>query len=731
MAKKIPVTKSRSAAKRSPADKGAPAKKVQSKVAPKPKKSATKVATVTKTKVGTVTKPSPKKEAHEPEKHRKANEVSALKRKEEVAKLAEQILKPKYLAPHGIVRARAGTGKTFTLVLGVAKMYGDKLVNENKYTWRADKDGKGQFEQELLTLWEKVEKEMAGGKLDPQTEKPPKIVPSRQQQEVWDFMALSKPRSICYVAFNASIVEEFSEKYDWLVKALDQIGVRLTFSTIHSLGNSACREYYKLRGWKAVNSYRVSDILSELWQVDLREVWRKKAETIQAIQELVALCKLTLTGLRPKDADFAEVGVLSPPTDEELADLAEHYGIVMEDREAVFRDVKLVLQRCREVARDGTGKIDFNDMIWLPVIKGLPVEKYDLLLVDEAQDLNRCQQELVLKAGRRIILVGDERQAIYGFAGADTDSIDRMEKLLSEKGGEHNGREVSRMALTVTRRCGKAIVQEANRFVEDFQAHETCPPGKVVRVSQDELEDGDKPVDGYSLGEDREQSLRPSYNLTEGDFVLCRVNAPLVRLAFKMLRAGKRVNIKGRDIGAGLKAFIKKSKAKEVGEFLDWLDRFRQEETERMKRRKHVDAEALVTLEDKCECLRTLCEGAFDLKAVYKNIDALFKGKVCPRCGKSYDEGTKVCFSCKDPPLSGEKYDKAVKLVAPAGTLCSSIHRAKGLEAKRVFILRPDLMPHPKAKSDWEKGQEANLQYVAITRAIDELIYVQKGGDNE
>jgi superfamily I DNA/RNA helicase len=91
-----------------------------------------------------------------------------------------------------------------------------------------------------------------------------------------------------------------------------------------------------------------------------------------------------------------------------------------------------------------------------------------------------------------------------------------------------------------------------------------------------------------------------------------------------------------------------------------------------------------------------------------------------------------VCYDCGD----GTKYGKE-KLVKPEGTLLSSVHRAKGLEAKRVFILRPDLMPHPKAKSAWEKGQEANLEYVAITRAIEELVYVdgsfkqkEEGGDN-
>jgi DNA helicase-2/ATP-dependent DNA helicase PcrA len=74
------------------------------------------------------------------------------------------------------------------------------------------------------------------------------------------------------------------------------------------------------------------------------------------------------------------------------------------------------------------GRIDFNDMIWLPVVNNLPGwSSIDLLLVDEGPRFQPLPAGVGLKAGKRIILVGDERQAIYGFAGADVDSIDRME----------------------------------------------------------------------------------------------------------------------------------------------------------------------------------------------------------------------------------------------------------------------------------------------------------------
>jgi superfamily I DNA/RNA helicase len=58
------------------------------------------------------------------------------------------------------------------------------------------------------------------------------------------------------------------------------------------------------------------------------------------------------------------------------------------------------------------------------------------------------------------------------------------------------------------------------------------------------------------------------------------------------------------------------------------------------------------------------------------------------------------------------------------GVVFSSVHRAKGLEAEKVFLLHPELMPHKMAKKDWEMEQERNIEYVALTRTLSELIYV-------
>jgi len=64
------------------------------------------------------------------------------------------------------------------------------------------------------------------------------------------------------------------------------------------------------------------------------------------------------------------------------------------------------------------------------------------------------------------------------------------------------------------------------------------------------------------------------------------------------------------------------------------------------------------------------------------------------------------------------------------GIVLSTVHKAKGLESNRVFIVRPDLMPLPNARS-WQYIQEKNLEYVAYTRARLELIIDRVWTDEE
>jgi len=64
------------------------------------------------------------------------------------------------------------------------------------------------------------------------------------------------------------------------------------------------------------------------------------------------------------------------------------------------------------------------------------------------------------------------------------------------------------------------------------------------------------------------------------------------------------------------------------------------------------------------------------------------------------------------------------------GIVLSTVHKIKGLEANKVFIVRPDLLPM-KSNKPWQHLQEKNLEYVAYTRAKLDLVFDRKWTDEE
>lgn len=290
------------------------------------------------------------------------------------------------------------------------------------------------------------------------------------------------------------------------------------------------------------------------------------------------------------------------------------------------------------------------------------------ILVHNCQDLNRCQHALTFKAGKRIIGCGDPKQSIYSFCGAAADSMGMLEKQLRE-----TARGVQHLPLTVTRRCGKAIVKEANKIVPDFYAHESNPEGKVSYANY--KSDGPNPYDKL---------------VQDGDMVLCRCNAPLVSACFKFLKAGRRANIQGRDIGKGIVTLIEKLKAGDVIDLVAKLSDWLHKETAKENAKRNPSDAKIIALQDKADCLICFTEGIATVEGVIEKVESVFSDT---------DKG---------------------------GIRLSSIHRAKGLEASRVHFLNIDgsSCPHALAKTKQDRDAEFNLLYVGVTRAIDELVWV-------
>jgi len=402
-------------------------------------------------------------------------------------------------------------------------------------------------------------------------------------------------------------------------RAPDQVTVK----TLHSLGYAAARRAFPKIG-QPDNNKLEGFIRAERGDGD------ETFEVRTALAKAISLCK----------------GYLAE-TPAEIDSVMDRHEIdpCEDSREGFITCVMKIM----EATKKDTSRVDFDDMIWFPNVHKLRLDTYGMVFIDEAQDLNLAQINLALNScavGGRIISVGDEHQAIYSFRGADSNAIqnivDRMNSV--------------RMPLSVTYRCAKSIVALAQTLVPGLEAAPNAEEGLVDYRSTEQMLELAKP----------------------GDFILSRVNAPLLKFCMALLKAGTPANIQGRDIGKSLTYMIKKSGTKNVDSFLDWLEEYRQMESDRMVKAKRDPA----AIEDKVECLRTLCEGTRSLADVKGNIDRLFK--------------------------DGDEKDRVI---------LSSTHKAKGLERDRVFMLNDTYRP--------TKGkEEANLTYVAYTRAKKELYLV-------
>lgn len=227
-----------------------------------------------------------------------------------------------------------------------------------------------------------------------------------------------------FLAFNKSVASELQAK----------LGNRMTAKTINSIGKSIvdsnlgrCQlDQYK---YEKIAREIAKPIISQLEQEFTKklEQWKqsgKKGEEPDHPPNL-AIATKNLTRL----AALVRFTLIDPHDTLAVTAMCDHYGIALSSAESFFPKLAEVLDKGKQQAQEQ--KItDFTDQIWLPHSLNLtPPKTYAWIFADECQDFSPCQLELILRIRnpqRRIIFVGDPYQATYGFAGADTDSIEKI-----------------------------------------------------------------------------------------------------------------------------------------------------------------------------------------------------------------------------------------------------------------------------------------------------------------
>ena len=214
----------------------------------------------------------------------------------------------------------------------------------------------------------------------------------------------------CFLAFNTAAAQQLK----------DRLPAHVTARTVHALGLKTLAA--SIKGNKLAQVYPRK--YQELVKARLRnteENYRVSSRT--ASQAVHYLRELT---------HYARVN-LSQETDRGVLErLARTYHLRPPDQPELVNNLHAQLL---EILHDGValaleGLYDYTDMIYAPIQANLsPTQHFDLVCVDEAQDLSRVQLEFILRLpcpGGRLLFVGDPKQAIYGFAGADTRAMSRI-----------------------------------------------------------------------------------------------------------------------------------------------------------------------------------------------------------------------------------------------------------------------------------------------------------------
>jgi DNA helicase II / ATP-dependent DNA helicase PcrA len=432
-----------------------------------------------------------------------------------------------------------------------------------------------------------------------------------------------------------------------------------SISTLHSAGWSLIKAYFPSRQLKIDNT-KYRSIATEQGLIrggdgssgSLVRNYTIAKDAESEFMKLLDLVRLTCT----------------TPTPTNLATLAEHHdlnGLFDFDR------IKIVVNRCLAIGLERAtyrGIFDFCDQIYIPYELALkPRKPYKFVLVDECQDLNAAQLELVKTlAGDtgRILAVGDPYQAIFGFAGAD----DRSYQKIAE------GLQAKELPLSVCYRCPKTHIQLVNSIFTEIPiiSHTNAIDGEIKILNPSDL----------------------PQTLATGDLVICRKTAPLMKLCMELIAQGMAATVKGRDIGAQiakeLDAIVKMPGYEGYQRLASAIDLYEQMQSEKYGGLKNAE-QLRINLEDRCAAIRALYIGYPDCGSISELKDSIEK-----------------LFSDNESPIT-----------------LATCHRTKGLEADRIFLYQAEEMPlRWKSQLRWQLEQEYNLLYVALTRSKQSLFVV-------
>ncbi|MCE2498153.1 MAG: ATP-dependent helicase [Nitrosopumilaceae archaeon] len=153
-------------------------------------------------------------------------------------------------------------------------------------------------------------------------------------------------------------------------------------------------------------------------------------------------------GVTPDRISIPEV---SARLEQDHKDYIEKSSYTMEEMQAFLKYFTAAYKDYEESKQDA---IDYTDML-IKFLERFDGPLFKHALIDEMQDMNRMEAEIARRVAENIFLVGDEKQAIFGFQGGSTEYLKDFQKICEK------------LLLSANRRSTNQILDYAKRYYLD------------------------------------------------------------------------------------------------------------------------------------------------------------------------------------------------------------------------------------------------------------------------
>ena len=229
---------------------------------------------------------------------------------------------------------------------------------------------------------------------------------------------------LLYIAFNSGVAAEARARFP----------ANVDCRTSHSLAYAKFGYMYKVK----LGSPRARDISDHLQTV------MSSAHMGEDAYRFALSVLQRLTAFFSSDCQEPDAPALSPPSAGSLAGAATNQAITL--------GAVLVWAAMRDT-NNAAVQMPHDGYLKLYQLSKPDLSRYDIILLDEAQDTNPCVLSIVKAQTCAKVVVGDRHQGIYGFRGA----INAMTQF----DGDH-------LSLTSSFRFGSEIAQTANKILGAF-----------------------------------------------------------------------------------------------------------------------------------------------------------------------------------------------------------------------------------------------------------------------